>query len=96
MLKKSCILIFNILILIQVKRLKKMEIGDIVIAPEGIYIGITQGKEYLVTGIWDKNILDGYGWGFTILDDNGRERSCLEKKCSHINNHDWILKPTES
>lgn len=68
-----------------------MKVGDIVIAPQGVYTTIQPNKEYVVTGIWDDYIDDDYGYGFNIIDDYGGILNCLEKKCCLINEQDWIL-----
>ncbi len=67
----------------------------IVIAPQGIFEGIAKGKEYKVVGIWDDNIKDGYGYGFIITNERGLLIICLERKCSHINDGNWIIKERE-
>ena len=69
-----------------------MKIGDIVIAPEGCQNYLTAGKEYPVVDFWEEE-QPNLGYHFIIKSDFGNIK-CLEKKCSHLNDKDWILKPT--
>jgi len=71
-----------------------MKVGDIVIAPEGCKSHLTPNKEYPVIGIWDDDDSDYYGIGFIIKDDENERIDCLQKYCGHLNNNNWILKPT--
>lgn len=67
-----------------------------VIAPKGCYVDLTEGKEYEVIGFWDELSRDEFGYGFNIIDDTGKERCCLERKCAHIRGDDWIIKEYEN
>jgi len=55
---------------------------------------ITHGKEYEVTGAWQK-YRSTIGHSFTILKDTGKVAKCTEKRCSHINFNNWIVTERE-
>ena len=68
----------------------------IVIAPEYCKKEIlTPSKEYTVNDIWDAYD-EHYGYGFSIIDDNGRKLNCTEHICSELNWGNWITKERES
>ena len=63
------------------------------VIPEGTtgeLIDLTIGKKYEIVGYWDElTIL--LGLRFTIVDDVGDKRDCLEKYCSFLNNQNWKI-----
>lgn len=69
-----------------------MKAGDIVIAPHGCAECLTPEKEYKVIQLWDVCFPEHRGNGFYILDDNNVKIPCNEKKSSHLNGQDWIIK----
>lgn len=70
---------------------KQMKNGDYVIAPLGCAEYLTAGNRYEVFEIFKAydTIL------FSIVSDIGQNLDCVNAKCSHLNNQDWIL-ATES
>ncbi len=62
-----------------------VNVGDIVIAPEGCEEYLTPGKEYEVILLWGHT-------AFKIKDDEGDIIHCRIKDCAHLNFKHWILK----
>lgn len=66
--------------------MKKVKVGDVVIAPEGCAEYLTAGKEYVVIEIRNNSYL------FLIIDDVGQKLRCIAKECAHLNYKNWIIK----
>lgn len=64
--------------------MKKLEVGDKVIAPEGCEVYLTAGKEYLVIEQIEESII--------IFDDEGDQLYSNLKNSTHLNFQDWIVK----
>jgi len=60
-----------------------------------LFINVTPGKLYDITGFWSGSYHAELGHAFTIKGDNGKLLMCLEKKCQHINEMAWIVTETE-
>ena len=62
--------------------------GDIVVAPVGCQSHLTAGKEY--------EVLKVEGLGFEIITESGQIVYTALKNSNHLNNQDWIIKPSYS
>ncbi len=68
----------------------------IVVAPEGCEASyLTPRKEYKVLNVDSSRYTSEEGFGFNIINDTGDKLYCLEKKCAHLNDKDWIIKEYE-
>ena len=65
--------------------MKKLKVGDVVIAPEGCEDYLTAGKEYPVIEVIEES--------FRALDDDGDEMYSNLKGSAHLKGKDWIIKP---
>lgn len=66
--------------------MKKLEVGDIVIAPDTCRSWLTAGKEYEVIEVDEyRNDL------FIIIDDGLEQIWCLLDHCGHLNGGNWIV-----
>lgn len=63
--------------------------GMTVIAPEGCDNFLREGKSYKVFDVKEENGVVS----FRIIADNMKFLNCTLKKCKHLYNKDWIIKP---
>lgn len=66
--------------------MKKLKVGDVVIAPEGCAECLTVGKEYEV--VW----VDIHSYAFRVVNDKGDKIYCRQIRCAFLNFKDWIIK----
>ena len=67
--------------------MKKLKVGDIVIAPDTGGRWLTAGKEYKVIEV------DKYNKGLFIIINDGLEQiCCFLERCFHLNGGNWIVK----
>ena len=52
---------------------------------------LTKGKVYKVLEFSHGEVSESYGRGFYVDADNGEPVFCLERKCSMIEEQDWIV-----
>lgn len=80
----------------KLNNMEKQTPPKIVKAKYGFGRLITRGKEYKVIGIWGGEDAGEYGFGFTILNNDGERAMCLERKCGWQNNKNWIIVERET
>lgn len=66
----------------------------VVIAPDVRRKWLTAGKKYKVVGIWG-DWDEVFGYGFYIIDDNGKIRHTVEYGSAHLYNLNWIIAERE-
>ena len=67
--------------------MKKLKVGDIVIAPNSCTKWLTAGKEYEVIQVdkYNKDL-------FVIVNDGLEQICCFLERCTHLNGGNWIVK----